>query len=83
MWYVYILRCADGTFYTGCTTDVVRRLDEHHQHKIFYTRSRNPVSLVAYIAFTNKFKAFEFEKYLKSGSGISLQFVIPYLYDFK
>ena len=29
MWYVYILECSDGTLYTGCTTDVARRTEEH------------------------------------------------------
>ena len=30
MWYVYIVECADGTYYTGITTDVERRLNEHN-----------------------------------------------------
>jgi len=73
MWYVYILRCADGTFYTGCTTDVARRLNEHLEHKIFFTRNKNPISLIWYCSFDDKYKAFAFEKYLKSGSGISFR----------
>ena len=50
-WFVYILRCADGSFYTGITTDVVRRVDEHNNSDKLgarYTRSRRPVSL-AYV----------------------------------
>lgn len=50
-WYVYILRCADGSFYTGITTDVARRVAEHNGHDKLgarYTRSRRPVSL-AYV----------------------------------
>jgi putative endonuclease len=73
MWFVYILKCADGSFYTGCTSDIARRIAEHNDHKIFYTRSRTPVTLLTYCAFNNKHKAFEFEKYLKSGSGISFR----------
>jgi predicted GIY-YIG superfamily endonuclease len=73
MWYVYILKCGDGSFYTGCTTDVARRLNEHREHKILYTRNRIPVSLIWYCSFNDKYKAFEFEKYLKSGSGISFR----------
>jgi putative endonuclease len=73
MWFVYILKCADNSFYTGCTTDVFRRINEHNQHKILFTRNRTPVTLVTYIAFPDKYKAFEFEKYLKSGSGMSFR----------
>ena len=47
-WYVYILKCADDTLYTGVTTDIERRLKEHNHEKIGakYTRARRPVSLV-------------------------------------
>ena len=47
MYYVYILRCADGTLYTGYTDDVERRLRAHNSGKgAKYTRSRRPVALV-------------------------------------
>lgn len=43
----YILRCADGTLYTGWTTDLERRLRAHQRGKASrYTRARLPVSLV-------------------------------------
>ncbi|MFP5408290.1 MAG: GIY-YIG nuclease family protein [Gammaproteobacteria bacterium] len=48
-WWVYMLRCADGTLYTGVTTDVTRRVAEHNGEGgagARYTRSRRPVSLV-------------------------------------
>lgn len=45
--YVYILRCADGTLYTGYTTDPERRLGEHNAGEgAKYTRGRTPVDLV-------------------------------------
>lgn len=46
-WYVYILRCNDGTLYTGVTTDCERRLHEHnHTNRgAKYTRARRPVEL--------------------------------------
>lgn len=48
-YYCYILRCADGTFYTGWTTDPERRLRQHNAGQgARYTRSRRPVSL-AYV----------------------------------
>jgi len=47
-WFVYILRCADGSLYTGITTDVARRVGEHNAGKAAgarYTRGRGPVQL--------------------------------------
>lgn len=48
-WFVYLLRCSDGTFYAGITTDVERRLAEHNTDDVLgarYTRGRRPVDLV-------------------------------------
>jgi putative endonuclease len=47
-WFVYMVRCADGTLYTGIATDVVRRMAEHNAGKAGakYTRARRPVALV-------------------------------------
>ena len=46
-WKLYILRCGDGSLYTGITTDVERRLEEHRSGKgAKYTRSRGPLELV-------------------------------------
>jgi putative endonuclease len=46
-WHVYILRCADGTLYTGATNDLARRVERHAAGKgARYTRSRLPVALV-------------------------------------
>ena len=45
-WYVYILECGDGTFYTGITDDVQRRLEVHQSGKgAKYTRGRGPLTL--------------------------------------
>ncbi|MDA8216019.1 MAG: GIY-YIG nuclease family protein [Dehalococcoidales bacterium] len=47
-WWVYILACADGTYYTGSTNDLARRLDRHNAGEgARYTRSRRPVRLLA------------------------------------
>lgn len=46
-WFVYLLRCRDGSLYTGCTDNVERRLAVHQSGKgAKYTRSRLPVELV-------------------------------------
>lgn len=47
-WFVYLLRCADGSFYAGITTDVERRVAEHNTNDLLgasYTRGRRPVEL--------------------------------------
>ncbi len=45
-WFVYILRCADGSLYTGITKDLDRRLEQHNAGTASrYTRSRLPVTL--------------------------------------
>ncbi len=48
-WFVYMLRCADGSLYTGVATDLQRRLQEHNDSDALgarYTRARRPVVLV-------------------------------------
>ena len=69
MWYVYLLRCSDGTIYSGCTSNLEERLKRHRSKQVSYTKSRLPVEVETYIAFSDKYKAYDFEKYLKSWSG--------------
>lgn len=46
-WYLYVLRCGDGTLYTGITTDVQARFAQHQAGKgAKYTRGRGPLELV-------------------------------------
>ena len=71
MYYVYILICSDNKPYIGCTTNLKERVERHKNGYVPATKPRRPISLKNYIAFTNKYSAFEFEKYLKSGSGRS------------
>jgi predicted GIY-YIG superfamily endonuclease len=66
---VYTLKCNDGTYYTGCTSDLADRLKRHNRGSVPATKNRRPVELITYTAFFDKYKAFYFEKYLKSGSG--------------
>ena len=68
-WYVYILECNDDTYYVGCTSDLDDRLYRHSQKQVRYTSSRLPVKLVGFHAFPDKYQAYAYEKYLKSGSG--------------
>ena len=70
LYYVYMLRCFDGTFYTGITNDIVRRYAEHcagsDVHS--YTAPRRPLRLVYAGEFARPDDAIAFEKRLKSWS---------------
>ncbi|OGK17853.1 excinuclease ABC subunit C [Candidatus Roizmanbacteria bacterium RIFCSPLOWO2_12_FULL_40_12] len=69
MFYVYILNCSNGQSYLGCTKNLKERLKRHQKGYVPATKSLLPLRLLAYFAFPNKYTAFNFEKYLKSGSG--------------
>ena len=68
MFYVYIIKCADDTLYTGWTTDLDRRIGEHNGSKkgSRYTRSRRPVSLVYSEPAESKSAALKREAAIKS-----------------
>lgn len=67
MYYVYILRCADGTLYTGCTNDLERRLRTHNAGKgAKYTRARLPVELVYAEEAADKSQALRREAAIKA-----------------
>jgi len=69
MWYVYILKCSNGNLYKGCTNNIEERMNRHKNGQVNSTKSLLPVELITFTAFTDKYRAYEFEKYLKSGSG--------------
>ena len=67
-WYVYVVRCGDNSLYTGISTDVARRIDEHNnQNKLAanYTRSRRPVKLVYYETCATRSEALSREASVK------------------
>ena len=65
-WWVYILRCGDGTFYAGVATDVAARLETHRSGKgAKYTRSRGPLTLVYTEQCEDKTAAFRREYAIK------------------
>ena len=66
-WYVYILRCGDGSLYTGITDDVQRRLEMHRSGKgAKYTRGRSPLELVHEEEWKTKSQALHREAEIKS-----------------
>jgi putative endonuclease len=69
-YYVYILNCADGKYYTRITNNLERRLKEHQQgiNKNCYTFTRRPLELMYKINFTNPNEAIKWEKKIKDWS---------------
>lgn len=66
MHYVYIVKCADGTYYTGYTNDLKRRIEQHNQGEgAKYTKGRRPVKLVYSKEFDSKSKAMKREYEIK------------------
>ena len=68
--YVYILKCSDGTYYTGVSSNLLKRIEEHHagKHRDSYTYVRRPVALMFYAQFTDITIAISTEKQLKNWS---------------
>mgnify|MGYP001617044979 CR=1 FL=1 len=67
MWYVYIIKCSDGSLYTGVTTDIKRRMNEHNANKgASYTQGRTPVSLVHNENHPDRSRALKREASIKS-----------------
>jgi putative endonuclease len=62
-WFLYVLRCSDGTYYTGITTDVSRRLNEHNtgSRGAKYTKARRPVVMVYHKAYGSRSEALKVE----------------------
>ena len=72
-YYVYVLKSINSNrLYIGCTSDLVRRLDEHNSGKCFSTKSYLPIKLIYYEAYLSKTDAFNREKKLKQlGSSVA------------
>ena len=67
MWFVYILLCADNTYYTGITNDVEKRLSSHNSGKgAKYTRGRAPVMLMFMKSLPDRGSALKYEFLIKS-----------------
>jgi len=78
MYCVYILLCSDETFYTGITSNLDKRLNEHQSGKHFgsYTFFRRPVELKFYAEFTEVERAIAMEKQIKKWSKAKKQALI-------
>ena len=70
---VYILLCSNGKYYTGYTANINNRLIAHYKGEVSFTRDKRPVELVHLSLFSTKQNAYDFERYLKSGSGCAFR----------
>ena len=66
---VYILKCSNNTYYTGFTKNINNRLLAHNNREVHYTKDKLPITLIHLSHFKDKQKAYDFERYLKTGSG--------------
>ena len=73
MFYVYILKLKNSEYYTGFTKDLKVQVERHSQNSTLTTTRIKPQELVFYASFKDKSKALDFEKYLKSSSGLLLE----------
>ncbi|HID82452.1 MAG TPA: GIY-YIG nuclease family protein [Chromatiales bacterium] len=70
-WFIYIIRCADNSLYTGITKDISRRVNEHNSNNVLaakYTRGRRPVELVYQETFGSRSDAASREYEIKKMS---------------
>ncbi|MFA5270245.1 MAG: GIY-YIG nuclease family protein [Patescibacteria group bacterium] len=78
MYRLYILKCKDGTLYTGIATDLKRRVNEHNSSKLGakYTRGRRPVKLVFSRNFRNRSNASKEEARIKKLSRVEKLMIV-------
>ncbi len=73
MYYSYVLKLSDKTYYTGFSSDLKTRVTDHEVGNVPQTRKLRPLKLVYYSAFATKKLALDFEKYLKTHSGFAFR----------
>src|SRR5699024_1892257 len=83
IYYVYILKCSDETYYTGVTYDLYKRVDVHVRgvHRNRYTIKRRHVHIMYYCTFTNIVFAIDVEKKIKNWSSKKKEALIEGKYD--
>jgi len=81
--YLYILKCADNSYYTGVTSDLEKRIFQHSTglYKNSYTAKRRPLQLVFYSEFTDINLAIEKEKQIKKWSKVKKEAIINGEFD--
>jgi len=68
--YTYVLKSEKvGTFYTGTTNNLERRLEQHNKGQVYHTKNKLPMRLIYFEACLSKDDAYHRERYLKTGMG--------------
>ncbi|MBQ9691199.1 MAG: GIY-YIG nuclease family protein [Eggerthellaceae bacterium] len=81
-YYMYVVRCADNTLYTGFTTNVEARICAHNSKRgAKYTKQRTPVVLEAYAQFSTKREALRAEYYFKQLSRAEKEEILIYAHN--
>jgi putative endonuclease len=73
MYYVYILKLQNNTYYHGYSENLNQRVKEHEMGYVESTKNLKPIKLEFYASFSSKKKALDFEKYLKTQSGFAFR----------
>jgi len=73
MFYTYILKLSDNSFYVGHSSNLRQRVEYHKSHRVNTTKTSKSFKLIYYSAFLDELKAIRFEKYLKSSSGFAFR----------
>ncbi|MFH1029987.1 MAG: GIY-YIG nuclease family protein [bacterium] len=75
MYYVYIIQSINfpKQIYTGFSEDIKNRINDHNKGKSVHTNKFKPWKLIYYCVFNNKKTALDFERYLKTASGIAFR----------
>jgi putative endonuclease len=77
MWFVYILLCSDGSYYTGSTNDVTKRFKEHLSGRgARYTKSHKPEKIIYQESFATKSEALKHEADLKKWPKVKKQALV-------
>jgi len=80
--WVYILYCSDGTFYTGCTTNLRQRINQHKEGLYEgYTKKKRPVKLVWHEEFQDIREAIDIERQVKKWSAAKKRALIKGDFD--
>ena len=84
-WHLYVIRCGDGTLYTGISTDVVRRFEEHISggpKAAKYLRGRGPLVLVYSVQVGRKSSALKLERWVKALPRVRKDLLVAGLLEF-
>jgi len=69
LFWVYVLKCKDDSFYIGQTDDIKRRIDDHKKGKVSWTKSKWPIEIILLEEYSSRKEAVNREKNLKTGFG--------------